>query len=41
MGKVMVNVINIVAHVTIVAHLNPKTINDKSCMPWASNCICN
>jgi hypothetical protein len=41
MGKAMVNAINLVAHVTIVAQLNLKIINDKSCMPWASNCICN
>ncbi len=34
----MVNATNLVAHVTIVAHLNLRTINDKSCMPWASNC---
>ncbi len=33
MGKVMVNATNLVAHATIVAHLNPKTNNDKSCMP--------
>jgi hypothetical protein len=30
MGKAMVNATNLVAHVTIVAHLNLKTINDKS-----------
>jgi len=41
MGKAMVNATNLVAHVTITAHLNPKTNNDKSCMPWASSCICN
>jgi hypothetical protein len=41
MGKAMVNATNLVTHVTIVAHLNLKTINDKSCMPWASNYICN
>jgi hypothetical protein len=36
MGKVaMVNATNLVAHVTIVAHLNLKT------KTWASNCICN
>jgi hypothetical protein len=41
MGKAMVNATNLVTHVTIVAHLNLKTIDDKSCMPWASNYICN
>jgi hypothetical protein len=41
MGKAMVNATNLVAHATIMAHLNPKTNNDKSCMPWASSCICN
>ncbi len=41
MGKAMVNATNLVAHVTIVAHFNLKTNNDKSCMPWASSCICN
>jgi hypothetical protein len=41
MGKVVVNAINLVAHVTIVAHLNLKTNNDKSCMPWASSYIWN
>ncbi len=41
MGKAMVNATNLIAHVTIVAHLNPKTNNDKSCMPWANSCICN
>jgi hypothetical protein len=35
MGKAMVNATNLVAHVTIVAHLNP---NLKT---WANNCICN
>jgi hypothetical protein len=29
MGKAMVNATNLVAHVTIVAHLNLITINDK------------
>jgi hypothetical protein len=37
MGKAVVNVTNLVAHVTIVAHLNLKINNDKSCMPWASS----
>ncbi len=41
MGKAMVNVINLIVDVTIVAHLNLKTIHDKTCMPWASSCICN
>jgi hypothetical protein len=41
MGKVMVNATNLIAHVTIVAHLDLKTINDKSCMPWVNSCICN
>ncbi len=41
MGKAMVNATNLVAHVTIVAHINHKTINDKSCMAWANNGICD
>jgi hypothetical protein len=41
MGKAMVNFTNLVAHVTIVAHFNLRTINDKSYIPWASSCICN
>ncbi len=32
MGKAMVNATNLVTHVTIVAQLNLKTINDKSCI---------
>jgi len=36
MGKAMVNATNLITHVIIVAHLNLKTINDESCMPWAS-----
>ncbi len=32
MGKAMVNATNLIAHVTIVAQLNFKTINDKSCI---------
>jgi hypothetical protein len=38
MGKAMVNVTNLIAHVTIVAHIN---LNDKNCMPWASSYVCN
>jgi hypothetical protein len=41
MRKAMVNAINLVTHVTIVAHLNLKTINDENCMPWARSYICN
>jgi hypothetical protein len=40
MGKAMVNATNLVAHVTIVAHLNPKTNNDKSCICNKSNSCC-
>jgi hypothetical protein len=41
MGKAVVNATTLVTHVTIMAHLNLKTNNDKSYMPWANSCIWN